>query len=301
MLFDSFTYAAIDLYHSMISPFIDNFFMRKALVAAIAIVFGAVPVGIIVVLRRMSLVGDAMSHAILPGAAVAFIISGMSMLALTVGGLIAGIAVAFFATYVSRTTGQKEDISFASFYLIALSLGVTLVSTKGSNIDLMHMLFGTILSVDNESLFLVSAITTITLVILALIYRPLVIECLDPNFMKAMKVKTSGLYHHVFVILMVLNLVSGFRALGTLMAVGLMMLPVAAARLWAETIGKMLLIGISSGLLASYSGLLISYHFDIPSGPAIILVAGVIYLLSMLFGLNGGFFSRIYEKKHLKG
>lgn len=289
------------LYEILISPFYDNFFMRKALVAAIAIVFGAVPVGVIVVLRRMSLVGDAMSHAILPGAALAFILSGMSMLALTIGGLVAGIFVAFLSTFVAQKTKQKEDISFASFYLIALSLGVVLVSTKGSNVDLMHMLFGTILSVDDESLKLVAAITTITLITLAIIYRPLIIECLDPNFLKTVSKRSGGFYHHIFMVLMVLNLVSGFRALGTLMAVGLMMLPVAASRFFAETIGKMVIIAIVIGVLSGYIGLLVSYNFDIPSGPSIILTAGVFYILSLIFGPNAGLISKLYEKGHLKG
>ena len=125
----------------LLQPFYDYGFMRRALLGCIAVSIGATPVGVFLMLRRMSLTGDAMACAILPGAAVGYLVSGLSLGAMTIGGLIAGMAVALLSGFVSRLTALREDASLAAFYLISLALGVLIVSTRGSNIDLMHVLF----------------------------------------------------------------------------------------------------------------------------------------------------------------
>ncbi len=140
----------MNLYDFLLAPFVDYGFMRRALVACLALGIGSGPVGVLLMLRRMSLVGDAMSHAILPGAAVGFLFAGLSLPAMGLGGLVAGLAVALLSGFVSRTTVLREDASFASFYLASLASGVLLVSLRGSNIDLLHVLFGTILAIDDD-------------------------------------------------------------------------------------------------------------------------------------------------------
>src|ERR1700756_2781138 len=166
-----------------IAPFTEFEFMRRALAGALALALGAGPIGVFLMLRRMSLVGDAMAHAILPGAAVGFLLSGLNLFAMTAGGLIAGFLVALLAVVVSRSTGVKEDASLATFYLASLALGVTIVSVKGTNIDLLHVLFGNILAMDDQTLWLVAINSTITLLGLAVLYRPLVIERVYPLFL----------------------------------------------------------------------------------------------------------------------
>ena len=274
------------LYDLLAAPFADFAFMRRALVACAALSIGCGPVGVLLVLRRMSLVGDSMSHAVLPGAAVGFLVSGLSLVSMSIGGFVAGLLVALLSGVVSRTTQLREDASFASFYLISIALGVLIVSTRGSNVDLMHVLFGTILAVDDRSLVLVSAIATASIATLALIYRPLVVECVDPGFLRSVGGR-GGLYHLLFLVLVVLNLVAGFQALGTLMAVGLMMLPAAAARFWAAELGTLAAASALIALLSGYVGLLLSFHFDLPSGPAIVLTAGAIYVVSLVAGPLG--------------
>jgi zinc/manganese transport system permease protein len=247
----------------------------------------------------MSLVGDAMAHAILPGAAIGFLLSGLSLFAMTAGGLIAGLVVAFAAGFIARTTELKEDASLAAFYLVSLAVGVTIVSMRGSNIDLLHVLFGTVLALDDDTLLLIATNATITLVVLAVIYRALVLECVDPGFLRS--VSGAGAPAHIaFMALVVINLVSGFHALGTLLAVGLMMLPAAIARFWARDITAMLLIAASTGIVSGYAGLLLSYHTGAPSGPAIILVAGVLYVASVLFGRVGGLVRQAFPGRHLE-
>ena len=164
------------IYDALIAPFTEFEFMRRALAAVIALSLGGAPIGVFLMLRRMSLVGDAMAHAILPGAAIGFLLSGLNLFAMTTGGLIAGFTVAILAGVVARTTELKEDASLATFYLVSLALGVTIVSIKGTNIDLLHVLFGNILAMDDQTLLVIAFNATITLLVLAVIYRPLVIE-----------------------------------------------------------------------------------------------------------------------------
>jgi zinc/manganese transport system permease protein len=287
------------MYELFISPFIEFEFMRRALVGTLALAFGAGPIGVFLMLRRMSLVGDAMAHAILPGAAIGFLLSGLSLFAMTAGGLVAGFVVALLAGLIARTTELKEDASLAAFFLISLAVGVTIVSVRGTNIDLLHFLFGSVLALDNETLLLIAAISTLTLVALALIYRPLVLECVDPGYLRSVS-RAGAPAHIAFLALVVINLVGGFHALGTLLAVGLMMLPAAIGRFWARDITAMIIIATASGALSGYAGLLLSFQTSVPSGPAIILVAGLLYVLSVLFGRVGGLVRQAFPGRHLE-
>ena len=189
------------------SPFADFEFMRRALVGTSVLSLSAGPVGVFLMLRRMSLSGDAMAHAILPGAAVGFLVSGLELLPMAFGGLVAGLAVALVSGAVARATIQKEDASLAAFYLISLALGVLLVSLKGSSIDLMHVLFGTVLALDNQALILIGAIATVTIVALAVMWRALVAECMDPVFLRSVS-RAGPFVHFSFLVLVVLNLAS---------------------------------------------------------------------------------------------
>src|SRR5437867_8991569 len=151
------------MYDLFIAPFAEFEFMRRALAGTLALALGAGPIGVFLMLRRMSLVGDAMAHAILPGAAVGFLLSGLNLFAMTAGGLAAGFIVAVLSGLVARTTELKEDASLATFYLVSLAVGVTIVSMRGTNIDLLHFLFGTVLALDDQTLVLIASITTLTL------------------------------------------------------------------------------------------------------------------------------------------
>lgn len=280
----------------LIQPFVEYGFMRRALVATLALGLGSAPIGTLLVLRRMSLMGDAMGHALLPGAALGFLFAGFSLAAMSAGGFFAALAVALAAGFVTRVTSQREDASFAAFYLIALALGVLLVSTHGSSVDLMHMLFGTILAVDDAALLLMAGVASATLLVLAIIYRPLLVECLDPGFLRNVG-GPGSLVHGVFLVLVVANLVAGFQALGTLMAVGLMMLPATAARFWAAEVWSLALVAAGMAVLSGFAGLLLSFHAQWPSGPAIVLVAGAAYLLSLVFGPHGGLLARLLRSR----
>ncbi|HEY9281707.1 MAG TPA: metal ABC transporter permease [Eoetvoesiella sp.] len=275
------------LFDWLIAPFIDYRFLGRAMAGSFALAFAAGPLGVFLVLRRMSLMGDAMAHAILPGVAVGFLTAGLSLSAMTIGGMITGLVVALLAGAVARLTPLREDASFASFYLISLGLGVLLVSLRGSNMDLIHVLFGTVLGLDDRALLLVTITSSITLIVMALIFRPLVVECLDPGFLRAER-GAGSFSHMVFLVLLVMTLVAGFQVLGTLMVVGIMMLPATAARFWARSVGRQMILSGAIGTASSYFGLLFSYHANVPASPAIILSAGLVYFMSVFFGPHGG-------------
>ena len=277
----------MNLYDYLIAPFAEFEFMRYALASVLFLAFSGAPVGVFLTMRRMSLVGDALGHAVLPGAAVGYMIGGLSLPAMSVGGFFAGLLMALLAGLASRFSNLKEDANFAAFYLTSLAIGVVLVSQSGSSVDLLHLLFGSVLAVDLPALTLVALVASITLVALAVIYRPLLLESIDPLFLQAVGGK-GGVWHSLFLVLVVMNLVAGFQALGTLMSVGLMMLPAISARLWCKTMGSLMLLAVLLALACGVGGLLFSYYVEIPSGPAIILCCGGVYLLSLLIGWEGG-------------
>ena len=284
------------------APFAEFAFMRRALVATLALSFSAAPLGVFLTLRRMSLFGDALSHAILPGVAVGFMLFGLSLTAMVVGGVVAGMLVAGIAGLISRATTLKEDASLAALYLLALALGVTLISSHGTQLDLLHILFGSALGVDTPGLLLVAAVASVSVLILAAAYRGLVLESFDPVFLGATarrgrRTGPNWMWQQGFLMLVVVNLVAGFQTLGTLMAVGLMMLPAVSARLWHDTLPAQLVNASAQALLASTLGLLLSYHLDTPSGSTIIGCAGALYVLSLLLS-PGGWLPRQLARAH---
>ena len=283
-----------------ITPFADYEFMRRALIGSVALALSGAPLGVFLILRRMSLAGDALSHAILPGAAVGYLVAGLSLPAMTFGGLVAGLLIAFATGLASRFTTLREDASLAAFYLVSLALGVTLVSLRGSNVDLLHVLFGSVVGLDDAALILLAGVSTLTLATLAIFYRALVLDTLDPMFLR----QTSAVGEAIpflFLALVVMNLVAGFHALGTLMAVGLIMLPAAAARLWTVRLAATLPLSAAIGAICAYAGLVYSNETGAPTGPAIILAAGIVYFISLVFGRAGGLLRLRRPRRHLEG
>lgn len=289
------------IYEFFIAPFVDFDFMRRALAGACALSLSGAPVGVFLILRRMALTGDAMAHAILPGAALGYLVSGLSLGAMTFGGMVAGCVVALMSALVARFTTLREDASLAAFYLMSLALGVTIVSLKGSNIDLLHVLFGSVLALDDATFILLGAVASVSLLGLLVIFRPLVLETVDPLFLRHQSRWAGGVTQIIFLGLVVLNLAGGFHALGTLLAVGLMMLPAASARLWVRDLSLMLGLSILLAMAASYIGLVVSFHYGMPTGPMMILVAGVMYVLSLIFNPHHGVLRFMQSHSHLEG
>jgi zinc/manganese transport system permease protein len=264
-------------------PFTEFSFMRRALFGGIALACSAGPLGVFLILRRMSLIGDAIAHGILPGTALAFWLFGLSLPALTIGGLVAGLSMAGLSAWISRRTGLREDASLAALYPISLASGVLLLGLGGRKLDLIHLLFGSALAVDTTTLNGMLGTSVLSLLLLVLIYRALALDSLDPLFLRSVS-HFGALAHGVFLTLVVLNLVIGFQAIGALMVVGLMILPAAAARFWSRQLPVLLMLAALFGATCVWLGLLLSYYANLPSGPCIVLLAGFLYVTSVVIG-----------------
>jgi len=288
------------IWEGLFAPFAEFGFLRRALVGCAALSLSAPPLGVFLMLRRMSLTGDVLAHGILPGVALGFLIAGLSVPAMALGGMVAGLGIALGAGAISRVTGGREDAALAALYLAALAAGVVLISWRGSAVELTHILFGSVLGVDDLALMMMGGAATATLLFLAVAWRPLVLECFDPSFARAVGVRGSA-WHLGLMALVVVSLVAAFQAVGTLMAVGLMMLPAIAARHWARGVGAMVVVAVAVALAATLCGLLLSYHSDVPSGPAIVLVAAGLWFASLVFGPVDGLVARWWPGRHLEG
>jgi zinc/manganese transport system permease protein len=251
----------------IVEPFRSLAFMRTALVAGLALALGNGIIGTLLVLRRMSVDGDVLAHAVMPGAAVGFLYAGPSPGWLSLGGLTARGAA-------------RRDAGLVAFYLVALSAGVVLVAWRGSNIDLVRVLFGTILAIDRGALWQIATITSAVVLAAAALYRPLAVGGFDPVFLRATGTRIP--YGAAYMAMVVLVLVAGFQAFGTLLAVGPLLLPAAAARCWRLGVAGSMALAIGFGFIASVAGLLVSYHGNLPSGPAIVLAAGLIFGMSLV-------------------
>jgi zinc/manganese transport system permease protein len=268
----------------LFTPFSEYLFLRRALVGSTVLAASMAPLGTLLILRRMSLVGDAMAHAVLPGAVAGFLLAGLSIWAMALGGFVAAITVALLATVIAQRTQEYEDSSFAAIYLIALAIGVIGVAASGGRVDLAHLLFGSVLAVDDQGLLLAAIVASMTWLALAWLYRPLVLATLQTHFFDG--TPTATIVRVAFTVLVVMNLVAGFQILGTLMAVGLLILPAAAARQWATRLETLILLAALIGISSALTGLILSIQADLPSGPAIVLCAGSAYLISVVAGGN---------------
>lgn len=274
-------------------------FMQRAFVATFVLSASIAPIGAFLVLRRLSLAGEAMAHAIVPGIVIAFVAFGLSVVSMVTGGLVAGILVAFGTSMLARRTLIKEDASLASLYLISLALGIFILSAAGSAIPLKSFLFGSTLGINDDTLLLIGITATVTIISITIMLRPFITIIFDPTYHDSQSSR-SGFVQQWFMFLVVLNLLAAFKSLGTLMAVGLMILPATAARYWVSTITHYLLVTFLFALFSCWAGLLLSFYLaDVPTGPAIVLVAGIVFIASLCLSPLG-LFRDIWSKARKK-
>jgi zinc/manganese transport system permease protein len=279
----------------LLEPFSYAFLQRGLLVAALLGLSGGL-LGCILVLRRLSLMGDALSHSLLPGIGVAYLLFGPSLPALLLGALLAGLLTALGGGLVSRLTRIKEDAAFGSLFLVLFAAGVALVSRLPARVDLLHFLFGNILGVGPSDVALAGGAAALTVTVFALFRRSIVLETFDPVFHRA----TGGhgwLTHLGILALCVINLVAALQAMGVVLALGLFLLPAVTAYLWCDRLPAMLAFSAITAVLGSVVGILVSYHAGLPSGAAIVLSLGAFFLLSALGSPRYGIVARLRHNR----
>jgi zinc/manganese transport system permease protein len=272
---------------------------KSAAAGAIALAFGGAPLGVLMVARRLSLMGDALSHGILPGIAIAFLLAGPNPVALLVGALTAGLIVAGLSSLLARTGKLPDDAAFAIFYLAALALGILLLGRAHDPEALQAMLFGSTSALDRGGVILAGAAASATLIGLALFLRGVLGEGADPVFMRTARTRFGGA-HMLLMLLLALNLVAGFRAFGALMTVALMTVPAAAARYWAKGYGGQAATAIALSAASGLVGLALSTAWALEPGAVMTLCAAILFALSAMIGTNGGLLQTWLTRAHLK-
>ena len=284
----------------MIAAAADIIALRSAAAGALALAFGGAPLGVLLVARRMSLSGDAMSHGILPGVAIGYLLAPGHPLALTLGALVAAFVVAGAASLLSRLKAIPEDAAFAAIYLPAFALGILLIGREAKAEAVHELLFGSASAFDRQSLILAASAATATLVSLALFVRGFLGEGADPVFMRAAGARGWAL-HLVLMMLVALNLVAGFKAFGAMMTVALMMIPAVAARFWARGYIGQAAAAVLISALASGAGLALAVLFKIEPGAVMTLAAAALFAISAVAGPRGGLLQSLPGRPHLKG
>lgn len=273
-------------------------FMQRALLGCILIGFTNGFLSAFIVLRRMALLADALSHSLLPGLALGAIFFGLAPMGLFAGAISAAALVALGGQLLSRSSRLKDDTAIAALYTVAFALGILLLSYSKARVDLHHFLFGNILGLTNLDLWISYGITVVTLLTLIGWQRSLLLTLFDVTVAKSQGVPVTRLLY-LLMILMVLAMISSLQAVGVVLSLGLLVLPGATIYLWCDSFDAMAWGGGLLGMIGSCIGLLISYWTNIGSGPAIVLVLGLFMLLSYLFSPRYGIISRFLKPKHL--
>jgi len=275
----------------LISPFTYEF-MRRGIFSALLLSLSGGLLGCILVLRRLALMGDALSHSLLPGIAVAWLIFGASTPALLAGALIAGLLTALGSALLSRLTRVKEDAAFGSLFVIFFGTGVALLSRLPTRLNLDHFLFGSILGISAADLRLTAAVSTVTLLVFLAGRRSILLETFDPVFYRATGGR-GGWVHVGLLALTVLNLVAALQTMGVVLALGLFLLPAVSAYLWCDRFGRLLASSVAIAMVCSLAGILVSFHAGIASGAAIVMCLGAVFLFSAVASPSHGVAGRL--------
>jgi len=283
----------MSLHDLLVAPF-DYEFMRRGLLSAAVLSLSGGLLGCILVLRRLALMGDALSHSLLPGIALAWLLFGPSTTALFVGALVAGLLTALGSALLSRLTRVKEDAAFGSLFIVFFGAGIALVSKLPTRLNLTHFLFGNVLGVSATDVGLTAIISGMTVLIFVIFYRAILLETFDPVFHRAIG-GHGGVVHFGFLALTVLNLVAALQTMGIVLALGLFLLPAVSAYLWCDHFSRMLVLSVAFALVCAVAGILLSYHAGLASGAAIVLCLGAVFLGSALFSPQYGLLHRIRQ------
>ena len=271
--------------------------MRRVLIGSVLIGFTNGFLGAFVVLRRLALMADSLSHSLLPGLAIAMLLYGLAPAGLFVGALVAALCVALGAQMVSRTSRLKEDTALGALYTVAFSLGVVLIGFVKARVDLLHYLFGNILGLADSDLWIIYAISLVVVPLLTALQRPLLITLFDPSVAASQGIRVNWL-NFLLMVSLVLTMVASLRAVGVIMLLGLLIIPAAMVYLLCDSYPAMLFGGGALGVFGSCAGLLLSYWLNLASGACIVLVLGVLLLLAYLFSPRYGLFRRLRPARH---
>jgi ABC-type Mn2+/Zn2+ transport system permease subunit len=272
-------------------------FMRRVLVGGALVGFTNGFLGAFVVLRRLALMADSLSHSLLPGLAVGVLLFGLAPAGLFFGALVAALIVAVGAQMIARSSRLKEDTALGALYTVAFSLGVVILKFAQVRVSLLHYLFGNILGLSNSDLWIIYGISLVVVPLLAALQRPLLLTLFDPTVAASQGIRVNWL-NFVLMVALVLTMIASLQAVGVIMLLGLLIAPAATVYLLCDSYPAMLWGGGAIGMFGSCAGLLLSYRFDLPSGACIVLVLGMFLLAAYLFSPRYGLFRQLRPARH---
>ncbi|HCU6936960.1 metal ABC transporter permease [Staphylococcus aureus] len=253
-------------------------FLNRALITSIIVGIVCGTVGSLIVLRGLSLMGDAMSHAVLPGVALSFLF-GIPMF---VGALITGMIASIFIGYITSSSKTKPDAAIGISFTAFLASGIIIISLINTTTDLYHILFGNLLAITNSAFLTTIVIGSIVLILIIIFYRPLMISTFDPTFSRMSGLNTT-LLHYFVMLLLSLVTVASIQTVGIILVVALLITPASTAFLISEKLYSMMIIASLISVISSIVGLYYSYIYNIPSGATIVLCTFVIYIITLFF------------------
>ena len=262
-------------------------FMRNAIAIGILIGILSAVIGSYLIVQHMGLLGDVVAHAVLPGLAIAFYI-GMDIF---LGAFIAGTISTFIVAWIQTHSKIKVDTAMALVFSGFLALGVMLITTLKSKLDLHSFLFGDILGVTSTDLWRTLIIAIAVLACVIIFYRELIFYCFDPLASKAMGLPVHFI-HFGLMAGITLTIIASMQSVGVVLVVSLLTGPAATAYLLVKELHLMMALGALFGVVASVSGMYISYYQNVPSGSAIVLIISGFFLLALLFSPSQGILTK---------
>lgn len=275
----------------MIENFINGLyefhFLQNSLVTAVVIGIVSGAVGCFIILRGMSLMGDAISHAVLPGVAISYIL-GINFF---VGAIIFGLLSSIIITFIKNNSIIKGDTAIGITFSSFLALGVILIGVANSSTDLFHILFGNILAVQDIDKWLTMGVSGIVLIVIILFFKELLITSFDPLMARAIGMKVN-FYHYLLMVLLTLVSVTAMQSVGTILIVAMLIMPAATAYLYTNSLRKMIILSSSLGAVSSVLGLFIGYSFNIAVGSSIVITSAIIFAISFLVSPKQNFIKK---------
>ena len=266
-------------------------FLQNALVTAIIIGIVAGAVGCFIILRGLSLMGDAISHAVLPGVALSYIL-GINFF---IGAIVFGLLASVIITYIKGNSIVKSDTAIGITFSSFLALGVILIGVANSSTDLFHILFGNILAVQDLDLWITLGVAALVLALIAIFFRPLLITSFDPLLAQAMGMPVK-FYHYLLMVLLTLVSVTAMQSVGTILIVAMLITPAATAYLYANSLKSMIFLSSGLGALSSVLGLFIGYTFNIAAGSSIVLTSAILFAFSFFIAPKQGGLRKLAQK-----
>ena len=265
-------------------------FMVKALWVSALVGLVCAALSCFMILKGWALMGDAVSHAVLPGVVLAYVMN----IPLAIGAFVFGVGSVVAIGFIQSHTRVKEDTVIGLVFTGLFALGIVLVSKVKSSVDLGHILFGNVLGIGDGDIIQTVIIAAITLVTLALLRKDLILFCFDPTHARSIGLNTNFLYY-VLLSLLSLTAVAGLQTVGIILVVAMLVTPGATAYLLCDRFDRMMLVAMISGVFSSVLGTYVSYHLDASTGGCIVVVQTLVFLIAMVFAPKHGILSRTKE------